>query len=264
MFSVELSLLPLTVKGSDSLLICICNQAVAKLFNEHFYLKGFIQHDCMLLCADSITDGLTKWKQTKLRPYQFLIRPTKNKVIKMWRKPEETWTFNTIFPPSATIVRLQHPSVQKVCRRSSLTNAGRGISTRPPSPKTTRQLRHEDRRVWVCEREQTHFVQLICFMFMWWLKTEKACMHVHVPPIHPSKQTETEGMALFIASSRRATGSHQPEAKKRPSRLSPKSLPPCSTFEWKHCKSSKQKSKVSFIADLTNSMKLMVCVSGVA
>lgn len=239
----------------------ITPQAVAKLLNEHFYLKGFIQHDCMLPCADSINDGLTKWKQTKLsRPYQFLIRPTKSKVIKMCRKPEETWTFNTIFPLSATTVRLQHPSVQRR-RRSSLTNAGRRISTRPPSPKTTKQLGHEDRRVLcVCVWEQTDFVQLICFMFVWWLKTEKACM----PPIHPWKQTVTEGMALFITSSRRVTGSHQLEAKKRPSRLSLKSLPPCLTFDWNYCKSIKQKSKVSFIADLTNSMKLTVCVSGVA
>lgn len=69
----------------------------------------------------------------------------------MWSKPEETWTFNAIFPLSATIVRLQHPSVQPR-RRNSLTNTGRGTSTRPPSPKTTKQHRHEDRRVCVCVR----------------------------------------------------------------------------------------------------------------
>lgn len=109
----------------------------------------------------------------------------------------------------------------------------------------------------VCVRawEQTDIVQLICFMCVCWLKTEKACMHCYVPTIHPWKQTVTDRMALFIKSSRYVTSSRQPKATKRPSRLSLQPRPPCSTSDWKYFKSSKQKSKVSFTADLTNRIK---------
>lgn len=142
-------------------------------------------------------------------------------------------------------------------RRRSLTNTGRGISTRPLTQD------NQATQTWgqtgaVCVRrawEQTDIVQLIRFLCVCWLKTEKACMRVYVPTIHPWKQTVTDRMALFIKSSRHVTCSRQPKATKRPSRLSLQPRPPCLTSDWKYFKSSKQKSKVSFTADLTNRIK---------
>lgn len=140
------------------------------------------------------------------------------------------------FPPITT-VELQHPSVQP-WRRSRLTNTGRGTSTRP--------LTQDNQLTQTCE--QIDFVQRICFMCVWWMKTDEGCMCVYVPTIHPWKQTMNERTALFIRSSRRATRSHGPKATKRPFRLSIQPLPPCLTG----IISNKYKSRVTSTADLTN------------
>lgn len=177
-----------------------------------------------------ITDGLTKWKQTK--PCQFLLRPTKNKVIKIWREPEETWTLN------ATTVELQHPSVQSR-RRSSLNKCRKRDICKTPCPRQLIWGQTGAVRARACVCEQIDFVQHMCFMSVWWLKTDKGSMCVYVPTTHPWKQTVNERTVLFIRFSRLATCSHQPRATKRPFRLSIQPLPPCWTFDCNDSESNK-------------------------
>ncbi len=159
----------------------------------------------------------------------------------MWREPKETWTLNAIFSPRhhCGVTASQCAATEKKrphkCRKRYIYKI--------PHPRQPTNPGMRTDGCCVCVRtpvcEQIDFVQSICFMCVWWLKTDKGCVWVYVPTIHPWKQTLIERMVLFIRSSRHVTCSHRPRAKKRPFGLSIQPLPPCWTFHWNYSKSNK-------------------------